>query len=73
MAIKKELTGTERKALAIKLEKIACSARKKKIYEYRNGLKDGIVRSLAETGKKFKITGEAVRLACKSVEALFTK
>lgn len=70
---KKELNQSERKALATKLQSlksVSASARKKKIYEFKYGLKDGILKSNAVTGKRFKITGEAVRLACKQIEAL---
>lgn len=76
MANIKELTKTERKALAIKLRKlkdVSITDRKRKMYEYKYGLVDGIIKSNQVTGKKFKVTGEAVRLVIKQVEELLTK
>lgn len=73
MANKKELTQAERRALASKLKNVSASARKKKIYECKYGLVDGLLKTNKEVGKRFKITGERVRMACKQIEALFTK
>lgn len=76
MANIKELTKEERKALTIKLKKlkhVSISDRKRKIYEYKYGLEDGIIKSNQATGKKFKVTGEAIRLVIKQVEALLNK
>lgn len=76
MANKKELTKSERKALAIKLRKlkdVSITDRKRKMYEYKYGLVDGVIKSNQVTGKKFKVTGEAVRLVIKQVEELLNK
>lgn len=73
MANKSELTKEEREALAIKLEGVSVSLKKKTIYRTKYGIDDGILKSNAETGEIFNISGEAVRNACDEIEALFTK
>lgn len=73
MANKSELTQEERQVLAKKLEGVAVSIKKKTIYRCKYGIDDGILKSNAETGSIFNITGEAVRNACEEIEVLFTK
>lgn len=73
---KKELSVSERKALATKidqLDSIVASARSKKIYRFKFGLDDGISKSNAEVGKRFKISREAVRQTIVKIESLFAK
>ena len=73
MANRIELSQEERASLAIKLANVSTSDRKRKIFSSKYGLLDGVTKSNAKTGKLFRITGEAVRLVCKDVQALITK
>lgn len=67
----KELSLSERKALAKKLDSVVSSARSKKMFRFRYGLDDGISKSNALVGKRFKVSREAVRQTIKKIEALF--
>jgi DNA-directed RNA polymerase sigma subunit (sigma70/sigma32) len=67
----KELSLSERKALAKKLDNVVSSARSKKMFRFRYGLDDGISKSNALVGKRFKVSREAVRQTIKKIEALF--
>lgn len=69
--IVKQISAKVRISLIKKLEAISIRQRAKTVYRYRFGLKDGITKSNAKTGKRFGITGEAVRLIIKEVESLF--
>jgi DNA-directed RNA polymerase sigma subunit (sigma70/sigma32) len=64
MAEKKGLTQEERNSLAIKLQNIACPAKKKIIYRTCNGIDDGEIKSLSVTGEIFGISRERVRQIC---------
>lgn len=73
MAIKSKLTKAERKALAIKLEGVAISLKKKTVYRTKSGIDDGIVKTSLETATIFNITRQAVEKILDEVEELFTK
>lgn len=72
MAIKtkQSITKAERKALAIKLEKISISIKKKTIYRTKYGIDDGILKSNPETAQIFNITRQAVERICKEIDKL---
>lgn len=67
------ITKTKKEELIQRLSKISVSARIKKIFESKYGLKDGVWKSNAIVGKKFKISGEAVRLNLLKVEKLMNE
>lgn len=69
----KKLTADERKSLVEKLANISIPLRALKIFKYKYGLEDGIFKSNIVVGKKFKITGEAVRQSNQKVEAILKK
>lgn len=73
MANKSKLTKAERKVLAIKLESVSISLKKKTVYRVRNGIDDGIVKSNEETATMFNITRQAVDKICNEIDELFTK
>lgn len=61
------ITQEKRDELIKKIEKVSLPLRMKKIFECKYGLKDGIYKSNPTVGKRFKITGEAVRLTINKV------
>lgn len=54
------------------LDGAVISTRDKTIYRSHYGLDDGIEKSLAETGKIFKMTKEGVRLIVRKIDELIT-
>lgn len=73
MANKSKLTKAERKALAIKLEGISISLKKKTVYRTKCGIDDGIVKTSLETATIFNITRQAVEKILDEIDELFTK
>lgn len=70
---KTKITKAERKALAIKLEGISISLKKKTVFRTKYGIDDGIFKSNPETALIFNITRQAVDSICNEIEDLFTK
>lgn len=66
-----QLTAKDRASLIKKLDNVSATKRAKNIFKMRFGLEDGITKSNGETGRKFKITREAVRQTIVKVESLF--
>lgn len=64
------ITAKKRKELLSKINEVSLPLRTKKIFKSKYGLEDGIYKSNSEVGKKFKITGEAVRLVLIKVNNL---
>lgn len=64
------LTKEQRTELAEKLNGVSADDKDKLIYRTRFGLDDGNYRSLEDTGKIFKISGEAVRLIVTKIDRL---
>lgn len=56
------INAERREELRSKLAAVSMRKRDKDIISARFGITDGIYRSLAETGKEFGVSGEAVRL-----------
>ena len=55
------ITKEKKDELKKKLEAVSLPHRMKKIFECKYGLNDGVYKSNPTVGKRFKITGEAVR------------
>lgn len=70
MIKRKELTSRERERLTKKVDDISMPLRWKKIFKSRYGLEDGITKSNPQVGKKFKVSGEAIRQILAKVEKL---
>lgn len=56
------ITKTKKEELIKKLKGVSVPLRQRKMYVSRFGLEDGVWKSYAQVGKRFKVTGEAVRL-----------
>lgn len=64
------ITAIKRKELKKAIKEISLPLRTKKIFSHKYGLDDGIYKSNSEAGRRFKITGEAVRLILIKVNKL---
>ena len=64
------VTDEKRKEFRLKLESISADHKDKTIYRVCFGLDDGLLKSKAETGRIFKVSGEAVRQAIERISSL---
>lgn len=64
------ITKTKKAELIKKLEEVSVPLRQRKMYVSRYGLEDCVWKSYAQVGKRFKVTGEAVRLIVVKINKL---
>lgn len=64
------VTKTKKEQLIRKLKEVSVPLRQRKMYVSRYGLEDGVWKSYAQVGKRFKVTGEAVRLIVVKINKL---
>lgn len=64
------ITAKKRKELLQKIDEVSLPLKMKKVFKSKYGLDDGIYKSNSEVGKKFKVTGEAIRLILIKVNKL---
>lgn len=64
------ITAKKRKELLQKINEVSLPLKMKKVFKSKYGLDDGIYKSNSQVGKKFKVTGEAIRLILIKVNKL---
>lgn len=64
------ITNTQKEKLIKKIKGVSVPYRQRKMFVCRYGLEDGVFKSYAEVGKRFKVTGEAVRLIVVKINKL---
>lgn len=73
MAKVTSLSKGERTILTKKLSKVSIGGREKRIFSLKYGLVTGEFLSNKEVGRRYKITGEAVRLILKKIHSLINE